>query len=408
VTETTVARPAKAAHLHSVDVVRVLTIALVIGVHTTSQQPGGLGAVNGALLNVMHVSREVFFLLTAFVLSYSYRDRAPARWWGFWRRRYWLIGVPYLAWSLTYFFARGERAWPIGHALRAFGAMVIDGTASYHLYFLLVSMQMYLVFPLLRRLLWATRRRPAWLLVPAAAYQLAVYTLAQVHPDLGPFTKWLHDPSPYLSTYLGFVIAGGVAAMHADAFLAWTRDHARWIYAGCAVSVVAGVAVFFVQLWGLGQPPIVASSVFQPVVVVESIAVAWTFLALGLAWQARRTPGRRFVRAAADASFGVYLAHPLLLQGLLAASAATGLTAAAARLPDALVTAVSMVIVVPLIYLTCAAAADVIRRTPLSLALTGRTRHRPGSPKPMPAPTAVPGPEVPATAGGMRCERQTA
>jgi hypothetical protein len=53
------------AHLHCLDLVRVLTVALVIGVHTVSQQPGGTGLTNGALLTVMHVSREVFFLLTA-------------------------------------------------------------------------------------------------------------------------------------------------------------------------------------------------------------------------------------------------------------------------------------------------------------------------------------------------------
>jgi peptidoglycan/LPS O-acetylase OafA/YrhL len=291
--------------------------------------------------------------------------------------------------------------------------MLLAGTAAYHLYFLLVSMQMYLVFPVLRRLLLATRRRPAWLLAAAAAYQLGVYTLAQVHPDLGPLTPWLRDPSPYLFSYLGFVIAGGVAAMNADAFLAWTRDHARWIYLACAVSLAAGVGVFLVQLWGLGQPPVIASSVFQPVVVVESITVAWMFLALGLAWQDRRaqdprTRGRRFVRSAADASFGVYLSHPLLLQGLFALSAATGLTAAAARLPGALVTAVAMVVVVPMVYLICAASADAVRRTPLSLPLTGRSRHRPGGKPAVPAMPTVPVPEVPATAGGMRCERQTA
>ena len=36
---------------------------------------------------------------------------------------------------------------------------LVTGTASYHLYFLLVSMQLYLVFPLLRRLLRATAGR---------------------------------------------------------------------------------------------------------------------------------------------------------------------------------------------------------------------------------------------------------
>ena len=133
----TAAPQAKAAHLDSVDVVRVLTIALVIGVHTVSQQPGGTGLTNGALLTVMHVSREVFFLLTAFVLCYSYRDRAPERWRVFWRRRYLLVGVPYLVWSAVYLLALGR-----GWELPVFARAVLTGTAQYHLYFLLVSMQL--------------------------------------------------------------------------------------------------------------------------------------------------------------------------------------------------------------------------------------------------------------------------
>jgi hypothetical protein len=131
-----------------------------------------------------------------------------------------------------------------------------------------------------------------------------------------------------------------------------------------------------------GQPAWSVSSVFQPVVVVESVAVAWTYLALGLAWQHRGAPAGRLVRAAAEASFGVYLAHPLLLQGLLLLTAGTGLSSLAARAPGGLVTAVSMAVVVPLIYLTCMVFAELMRRTPLSLPLTGRARRR--TPEPIP------------------------
>jgi peptidoglycan/LPS O-acetylase OafA/YrhL len=369
----------KAAHLHSVDLVRVLTVSLVISVHTISQLPGGTGLTNGALLTVMHVSREVFFLLTAFVLGYSYRTRAPKSWPAFWRRRYWLIGVPYLAWSLIYFLALGN-----GWAPARFAHEVLTGTAQYHLYFLLVSMQLYLVFPLLRWMLRATAGRHGRLLAAAVVYQVLVYAVT--------------DVNALLLSYLGFVVAGGIAAFHADEFFALTRRHLRAVLLGSTVVIAAGVGWFFVQVELLGRATDLASEVFQPVVAVESFAIAWSFLALGLAWQDRGTPGRRWIRATADASFGVYLAHPLLLQGLLALSAATGLTAAATHAPGPLVTAVAVLVVVPLIYLTCAAAVAAIRRTPLSLPLTGHARHRPTAGAPL----------VPVTPGGLRCERQTA
>jgi peptidoglycan/LPS O-acetylase OafA/YrhL len=372
-------------HLDAVDVVRVLTVGLVIAVHMVSQQPGGIGLTNGAALTVMHVSRQVFFLLTTFVLVYSYRDQPPPRWSVFWRRRYLLVGVPYLVWSAVYFVADGHQLWPLGPALGGFAHDVAEGTARYHLYFLLVTMQVYLVFPLLLGLLYGTRRWHAWLLAVAVGYQIVIYTAIAHQVRAGPLNPWLRNPSSFLPSYLGFVIIGGIAACHAEQFLGWTYARSRWIHAGCGLTIAAGVAVFLLHVLRYRQPAWAASSVFQPVVVVESLAIAWTYLALGMAWQHGGTPARRLVRSGAEASFGVYLAHPLLLQGLLLLSATTGLSALAERAPDGLVTAVSIVLVVPLIYLTCAVLAELVRRTPLSLPLTGRSRRR--APEPRPCPT---------------------
>jgi len=243
------------ARLGAVDVVRVLTVALVIAVHVTSQQPGGITLSSGALLIVAHVSREVFFLLTAFVLTYSYRDRAPSRWPVFWRRRYLLIGLPYLLWSAVYFVADGEPLRSAGHVLARFSTVLLTGTARYHLYFLLVTMQMYLVFPLLRRLLLATRGRHARLLAGAAVYQVGVYAAVQPGWTLGRLPDGLGDPSMYLPSYLGFVVAGGVAAVHAETLMRWTGARTRWVCAGCAIVVAAGVAAYFVRVGPLGQAP---------------------------------------------------------------------------------------------------------------------------------------------------------
>jgi peptidoglycan/LPS O-acetylase OafA/YrhL len=357
--------------LPALDVVRVLTVGLVISVHTVSLQPGGVGWSNGAVLMVAHVSREVFFLLTAFVLTYAYRDRPDVRWPAFWRRRYLLVGVPYLVWSAIYVLAAGRPS--------LFPVAVLTGTASYHLYFLLVSMQLYLVFPLLRRLLRVTAGRHRWLLAAAVAYQVAAYVLV---PLL--FAR----PDSLLISYLGFIVVGGVVAVHATPFLAWTAGHRRSVLLGTSGILGLGLAWFWFQLGVLGRDPSTASAVFQPAVVLESFAVAWAFLALGLTWH-----GRVF-RVGADVSFGVYLAHPLLLQGLLA----TGFFAGAAHWPNPLVTALALTVAVPAIYLTCAAVASALRRTPLSLALTGHPRRR------RPAAAAV----VPVSPGGLRCERQTA
>ena len=379
------APPAGKQHLHYIDLVRVLTVALVIAVHVLGQEalPGTVTA--GALLAVGHVSREVFFLLTAFVLAYTYRSK-PVRPLSFWRKRFLYVGLPYLAWSLIYFLADSPDLNPLGPALQTFADTVLHATARYHLYFLLVSMQIYLVFPLIRALLKATRRHHLILLAVAGAYQVLFYLAVQENWSVGPFTWLLRPPDAWLTSYLGFVIAGGVAAWHAQALADWTRKRMSWVFTAAAATIVAGLAVYFGEVFLGGQNPLVASDVFQPVVVIESVGVAWAFLALGLRWQDRGRRAGRLIHAGADASFGIYLAHPLLIQGLFMLTSAVGVTALAQRDPTVAVL-VEMVVFVPLLYLASGLLAAGFRRTPFSLVLAGRARLRP---RPVPVTDRIP------------------
>ena len=365
-------------HLHYVDLVRVLTVALVIAVHLLGQEQLPPTLTAGALLAVGHVSREVFFLLTAFVLVFTYRSR-PVRPLSFWRRRFLYVGVPYVAWSLIYFLADNAQLDPVSSALLTFGRSLLDGAARYHLYFLLVSLQIYLVFPLIRALLKATRRHHMVLLGLAGAYQLLCYLAIQRG-------LWFGPPDPWLTSYLGFVLAGGIAAWHAEALVAWTRARPRWVFVGCLTTIAIGLGVFFGEVFIGGQNPLVASDVFQPVTVIESVGIAWAFLALGLRWQDRGRPAGKLVHAGADASFGIYLAHPLLIQALFIGTSAVGLTSVAQHAPTVAVL-VEMVVFVPLLYLASGLLATGFRRTPFSLALAGRARTRP---RPAPVTARVP------------------
>lgn len=364
-------------HLYYVDLIRVLTIGLVIGMHVLALAPVPPTAAIGALTIVFHVSREVFFLLTAFVLTHS-TGRGKTRWPAFWRKRLLFVVVPYLTWTVLYFFANGG-PFRVG----TFVQELLTGTARYHLYFLLVSMQIYLVFPLVRGLLTLTRRHHGALLAGSAAFQLLFTLAVQQGWSIGFLTGWLHFPDALLPSYLGYVLAGAIAGWHREELVAWTRAHAEVVFAGCATAIALGVGVYFGQMFLAGEPPLAASIVWQPVVVVESAAIAWAFLALGLRWQDRGLFRRRLVLSISDVSFGVYLIHPLVLQYALVAAGWLGLVAGARTAPDALVLLVLVAVLLPLVYLVSGLVSAAVRRTPLSLALTGRARRR------RPVPTAA-------------------
>src|SRR5262249_43992077 len=100
--------------------------------------------------------------------------------------------------------------------------------------------------------------------------------------------------------------------------------------------------------------------------------------ALGVWWADRLRPNWlvRAVRAGSDASFGIYLAHPLVLQGLLAIAGITGLLPWILQLPGRNALAIGLLGALPLVVAITRPAVWLPRRTPLSLPFSGRQAER--------------------------------
>ena len=159
------------------------------------------------------------------------------------------------------------------------------------------------------------------------------------------------------------------------------------------MGVAVGVGMYFAEL-ARGASPAAASAVFQPVVVVEALAFGWALLAAGLLWADRGAPHRKFFAAGSASSFGIYLAHPLVLQGLLAVASTAGVLTAVQSAPAGLEVLVLLGVAVPLIYGASWMIASAARRTPLSLMLTGREysarKRRTGATRSQKEPQAQP------------------
>ncbi len=379
------ARPA-GGHLAAVDVVRFLTIAGVVLVHTTTFANSTTSLAANGVLEVAHVTRSVFLMLSAFVLTYSFSRRPLGRR-AFWRRRYPLILAPYLAWSAIYFVTGGgvHASLPV---LETFLHDLLDAGAKFHLYFLLLTMQLYLVFPALMA---ALRRWPRALLPTlGASFGFEMLFTAAVHygwrpPVLG---VWFSHPDKWLPSYALYVVGGIAAARYFDAVTAWIRAHYRLLGVAFVASLAVSVASYLLDMSFLGYAPIKASEVFQPANVLEAVAATAAQFGLGL-WVAERASTSRlaFLERASDVSFGLYLAHPLLLGVVLDAADWLGLPGRLNSWPSGVIELLIAVAMVPFLYSATFVAVDRVRRTRLSLWLTGRR-----GPRPAPAPTPAPAP----------------
>jgi membrane-bound acyltransferase YfiQ involved in biofilm formation len=365
-------------HLYAVDVVRFLTVAGVIAVHSTSLTVGSTarGEVTaGVLLTIAHVTRSVFLFLTAFVLGYRYRGEVVNKK-AFWRRRYWLVVVPYVVWSAIYVLFDGHLNSPQG----VLGRFVIDlfsGGARFHLYFLLITFQLYAVFPWV--LHWVRRADPWRVLGVSVVIQL-LFTAGTHYWTSAPSVLGLllKHPGSWLWSYQLYVVAGVLAALHMDTVTRWVRDHSRLVVVYSLAAVAIGIASYWMDMKLLGMSPVKAGEVFQPVVVLEAAAAIGAQYALGLKVDA--VAGRRlrsYLNTSSDVSFGVYLAHPLLLQGVLALTATVGLDGALGTLPPPAELVMVVAVLVPSVYAVTGAGMILVRRTRFSLLLAGRRGRLP-------------------------------
>jgi peptidoglycan/LPS O-acetylase OafA/YrhL len=350
----------------------------------------------GAALLLTHVSREGFFFISACMLAYAYADLSLTNLAGlrhFYGRRLLAVGVPYLCWNLIYFFFLMPTAHYSGVASALRGLATMAETGYYQLYFLFVIMQFYLVFPLLIAALRRTRGHHGLVLAATALAQLAILTVTQW--NLLPSLMQHYNQVDALS-YLLYLVAGCIVALHLEQVDAWVRGHARLIFTLTVVAALAAEGLYFLAQYGVTSALGVrysalaaGDSAYLPTLIPFNVGV----IACGyLAGVALVRPGRSrltsaVVRSGADNAYGIYLSQMLVINTLVW----LGWGNLSSVIPWPLL----CVLTVGIVITCCAPLTALLARTPLAASLTGRRRvpwHEPGSrrpPRPIEPPKAL-------------------
>ncbi len=312
-------RKIKRPYLYQVDLFRIITFACVVLDHVTSGSTTPDNVTSNAAQTLLHFTRLAFFALTAFVLVYQ-TARKPFSARTFWRRRFMLIGIPYVVWSVFYWayaIVLGNFQEPIPHALWRLVVDIATGEAWYQMYFLLVTMQVYLLFPLLLKLLRATEGYHRWVLAVSGALQLGFLWLATHPPAFTGVaaTIWTHIYAVVFA-YQFYVVLGAVAAWHLAAVDRAVKRFGPLLVLGMVVAAVLS-AWDFLRSTDRGLPPWQASNIFMPHLIVFFVLVIAALYTLGTWGTANQRPGStraRWLSYGADRSFGVFLLHPFALQ----------------------------------------------------------------------------------------------
>ncbi|GAB3764539.1 acyltransferase [Microlunatus parietis] len=347
---------------------RVIVFTFVISAHVVTYTLDQEELPVAAWGLTVHFARYAFVFVSALVLCHGYQDRnlSACR---FWRRRLAAVVPPYVLWTLIYYgIDTAQYGWPgLVPWLQLLLLHLVWGTEWYHLYFLLVAIQLYLVLPALR---WMTDQWPAahgLMIGIAAVIQLGYMTLINLVPaPAGPWVIIWEHAEKSLPLYALFAVGGAVAARHLDQLETGLLRHWRLLVPIGVLSLLGTLVAFNLRAAGTATWSAAAASF--PSVLPWAVAATLICLLASTAWTRHHATPRginHIVRAGARRAFGVFLIHPLLLWIIVITPSPLD------QLPGTL----SRVLIIFILTITGSlAVVELLLHTSLSKPLLGRSR----------------------------------
>ena len=272
--------------------------------------PSATLALGGSLM-LLHVMREGFLFVSACMLTYSCLELEGIHLPSYGRRRLVSVGLPYACWTLVYFLVTlpsdpGGFWSSMGHL------GYVTATGYYQLYFLVVVLQFYVVFPWLFVWLRKHRSHHGRILLASAAVQVLLVSVMHWRPP----AVWMEGfwASREMTSYQLYLVAGMIVAFHLDRVHRWLCDHVA------AVLVAAAVTALLAEAWSTAQRTThrLARAELGPFPADRDPVERRGDRRLvppgvALVRPGRSATTRRLVRRGSDDAYGVYLAQVLIL-----------------------------------------------------------------------------------------------
>lgn len=237
---TSVSTPLIKTRMAYLDLFRLIAAIAVVVIHLTASaigkyQPGSslqfaVTLINGAALFAV----PAFIFISGYTFMVVYRNK-PINFISFFKKRISVLIIPYFAWSLVYYITR-QRLSAQPYDLVQFGMCLLTGSAFYHLYFMPIIFQFYLLFIPLKRLV--ERFSPA-LLAVSTLLLYYVFTsgipFAKSSEILGAINHWLILKADiplsdrFFMSYLPFYVLGMLIGYRAEQFASLIKKWAPLI-----------------------------------------------------------------------------------------------------------------------------------------------------------------------------------
>lgn len=323
--------------IRELDYLRGFSALAVIAVHVSMSATRTPAADLLCLLNVFvyiiaHFAVPVFIFISGWVLALRYAGAysVPA----YYRRRARTILPPYLFFTGFFLLVSVEGAVHLAGVPdpgTAAGALLM-GTAAYHLWFFVLIIQLYLLYPLI------VGGYDAFDRAGAALYLLLALLFGQVLWNVGAHVfgafagaEWYPVLIRLFPSHLFYFVLGIHAARHTDRLRSALRSFSpAWVLAAAATGALLLGGIWVAAVLRYGSFSGATLAVFCVYRILEPLYYVPVIAVLILAAGRLEAAGGRLSGAArsfGEHSFGIYLIHPLIIAACAAVWASlTGLS----------------------------------------------------------------------------------
>ncbi|MDQ0196663.1 acyltransferase [Paenibacillus wynnii] len=317
----------KQERLPQLDIFRALAILGVLHVHSSSFAAGeqALQSPYYYWINAINIffkfGTPSFIFLSSFVLFYNYYGRPVTRSLiaNFYRRRLMFILLPYLLASIGYYgltlYVNGQMSWSVGENLLRFLKALFTGNAYAHLYFVFISIQFYVLFPLVLKLLQGSRQLTRWVIPIGLGLQwgFIIWNKYQLH---------VVEKGSLAISYFAYYMMGAYIAIHFEEIKKWLFTPWRQLpkllksLTGLLFSSWLIAAFIHIQLWYEGRHNGVWTNSLWYELLWNVHTMLSALVLLYLTFLIHRKAPRAivgFLTRLGELSFAIYLIHPLLL-----------------------------------------------------------------------------------------------
>jgi len=320
----------KKERVDEIYLVRAFAIIGVLFVHSTSF---AVGATTESSLFYAYNFANIFFkfgtptfiFLSSFVLFYNYYDKPLSKSMiaSFYKKRLLYILLPYLVFSLGYYVLLHFLYYPhrtIEEAVSIFLVKLLTGKAYTHLYFVFISMQFYLLFPLLLVAFKSRRSLAKYSVLIGFIIQWGFVLLN--HYLMKKYQWSVPNKGSWSLSYFAYYFAGAFIGIYYTQLKEWliirkenlfTRKGLVWLLLWVSWLTVG---LLHVQLWHMTRLGLKNVNTLWYELLWNLHTFTSALVLLQLSYLVYRNAARWFVKLMMHlgvVSFGIYLIHPLFL-----------------------------------------------------------------------------------------------